>query len=49
MDKQSEDFLFKYLNNHSPTGFETSGQSPLGQNLLHTNQNLISDYFDEVF
>jgi len=26
MDKQSEDFLFKYLNNHSPTGFETSGQ-----------------------
>ena len=26
MDKQSKDFLFRYLNNHSPTGFETSGQ-----------------------
>ena len=26
MDKQSQDFLFKYLNNHSPTGFESSGQ-----------------------
>lgn len=26
MDKKSKDFLFKYLNNHSPTGFETSGQ-----------------------
>ncbi len=26
MDKKSEDFLFKYLNNHSPTGFEVSGQ-----------------------
>ena len=26
MDKQSEEFLYKYLNNHSPTGFESSGQ-----------------------
>ena len=26
MDKHSEEFLFKYLNNHSPTGFESSGQ-----------------------
>lgn len=26
MDKQSQDFLYKYLNNASPTGFEASGQ-----------------------
>ena len=26
MDKISKDFLFKYLNNPSPTGFESSGQ-----------------------
>ena len=26
MDIKSEKFLFKYLNNYSPTGFETSGQ-----------------------
>ncbi len=26
MDKQSRDFLFNYLNNPSPTGFEESGQ-----------------------
>jgi len=26
MDQQSKDFLFKYLNNASPTGFESSGQ-----------------------
>jgi putative aminopeptidase FrvX len=26
MDKRSREFLFKYLNNSSPTGFESSGQ-----------------------
>lgn len=26
MDKKSKEFLYKYLNNASPTGFETSGQ-----------------------
>ncbi|NOT74498.1 MAG: M42 family metallopeptidase [Cyclobacteriaceae bacterium] len=26
MDKKSRDFLFKYLNNSSPTGFESTGQ-----------------------
>ncbi|MFT5640772.1 MAG: putative aminopeptidase FrvX [Cyclobacteriaceae bacterium] len=26
MDKKSKDFLYKYLNNASPTGFESSGQ-----------------------
>ena len=26
MDNKSKEFLFKYLNNHSPTGFESSGQ-----------------------
>ena len=26
MDKKSQDFLYKYLNNASPTGFESSGQ-----------------------
>ncbi len=26
MDKKSKEFLFKYLNNPSPTGFESSGQ-----------------------
>lgn len=26
MNKQSEDFLYQYLNNASPTGFESSGQ-----------------------
>jgi putative aminopeptidase FrvX len=26
MDKKSKEFLFKYLNNASPTGFESSGQ-----------------------
>ncbi|MFT6054677.1 MAG: hypothetical protein ACJASP_001571, partial [Roseivirga sp.] len=26
MDKHSESFLIKYLNNASPTGFESSGQ-----------------------
>ena len=26
MEKSSKDFLYKYLNNESPTGFESSGQ-----------------------
>ena len=26
MDKKSKDFLYKYLNNPSPTGFEERGQ-----------------------
>ena len=26
MEKSSRDFLYKYLNNISPTGFETPGQ-----------------------
>ena len=26
MDKKSKEFLFEYLNNASPTGFESSGQ-----------------------
>ena len=26
MDKKSKEFLFKYLNNSSPTGFESTGQ-----------------------
>ena len=26
IDKKAEDFLFKYLNNASPTGFEAAGQ-----------------------
>ncbi|MFW5759845.1 MAG: M28 family peptidase [Cyclobacteriaceae bacterium] len=26
MDQESKEFLFKYLNNNSPTGFESSGQ-----------------------
>jgi tetrahedral aminopeptidase len=26
MHKESESFLFKYLNNTSPTGYETAGQ-----------------------
>jgi len=26
MDKKSRDFLFKYLNNAAPTGFEMEGQ-----------------------
>lgn len=48
MDKHSENFLFKYLNNASPTGFESAGQRIWLDYLkpyIHTN---LSDTYGTV-
>ncbi len=45
MDKQSRDFLFKYLNNASPTGFESSGQ----QIWLDYMKPYMQDYTVDVY
>jgi len=45
MDKKSKEFLFKYLNNASPTGFEASGQ----QIWLHYIKPYISDQVVDVY
>jgi putative aminopeptidase FrvX len=45
MDKKSREFLFKYLNNASPTGFETSGQ----QIWLDYLKPYVQDYTVDVY
>ncbi|WP_421890990.1 M42 family metallopeptidase [Marinoscillum sp.] len=45
MDSKSKDFLFKYLNNASPTGFETSGQ----EIWLDYIRPYIDDYFTDTY
>jgi putative aminopeptidase FrvX len=45
MDKKSREFLFKYLNNASPTGFESSGQ----QIWLDYMKPYIQDYTVDVY
>ena len=45
MDKKSKKFLFDYLNNSSPTGFESSGQ----QIWLDYLKPYISDYMVDVY
>jgi tetrahedral aminopeptidase len=45
MDKKSKDFLYSYLNNASPTGFEHSGQ----QIWLNYLKPYIDDYIVDVY
>lgn len=45
MDKKSREFLFKYLNNASPTGFESSGQ----QIWLDYIKPYVNDYMVDVY
>ena len=45
MDKNSEQFLYKYLNNASPTGFESSGQ----QIWLDYIKPYIHDYISDTY
>lgn len=45
MDKQSREFLFRYLNNASPTGFESSGQ----QIWLDYMKPYVQDYTVDVY
>ncbi len=45
MDKQSKAFLFEYLNNPSPTGFESSGQ----QIWLDYIRPYVQDYMVDVY
>lgn len=45
MDKKSKEFLFKYLNNASPTGFEASGQ----QIWLEYIKPYVQDYTVDVY
>lgn len=45
MDKKSKQFLYEYLNNSSPTGFESSGQ----QIWLNYIKPYINDYITDVY
>lgn len=45
MDKKSREFLFRYLNNASPTGFETPGQ----QIWLDYLKPYVDDYITDVY
>ena len=45
MDKKSKAFLFEYLNNASPTGFESSGQ----QIWLDYLKPYVNDYIVDVY
>ncbi len=45
MDNKSRDFLYKYLNNASPTGFESSGQ----QIWLDYIRPYVDDYFTDTY
>jgi tetrahedral aminopeptidase len=45
MDKKSKDFLYAYLNNASPTGFESSGQ----QLWLDYLKPYVNDYIVDVY
>lgn len=48
MDKKSKAFLFKYLNNCSPTGFETSGQQIWLDYMKAYSNDYISDAYGSV-
>ncbi|HBH22710.1 MAG TPA: peptidase M42 [Cytophagales bacterium] len=48
MDKQAKDFLYKYLNNESPTGFESSGQQIWLEYLKPYIDEYISDTYGTV-
>lgn len=48
MDKKSKAFLFKYLNNCSPTGFETSGQQIWLDYMKAFSDDYISDAYGSV-
>jgi putative aminopeptidase FrvX len=48
MDKKSKAFLFKYLNNCSPTGFETSGQQIWLEYMKAYSDDYISDAYGSV-
>lgn len=48
MDKKSKAFLFKYLNNCSPTGFETSGQQIWLDFMKSYSDDYISDAYGSV-
>ena len=50
MDKKSKEFLYAYLNNASPTGFESSGQQiwldyikPYINSISLTSMDLLSE------
>lgn len=45
MNERSKDFLYKYLNNASPTGFESSGQ----QLWLEYIRPYVDDYFTDTY
>ena len=45
MDTKSRDFLFKYLNNPSPTGFESGGQKIW----LEYVKPYVDDYFTDTY
>ena len=45
MDKKSKEFLFKYLNNASPTGFEAKGQ----QIWIDYIKPFVSEYIVDVY
>ncbi|MFK7900135.1 MAG: M42 family metallopeptidase [Cyclobacteriaceae bacterium] len=45
MDQQSKDFLYKYLNNAAPTGFETSGQQIWLDYLKPYSDDYITDIY----
>ena len=48
MDKKSKAFLYKYLNNCSPTGFETSGQQIWLDYMKAYSDDYISDAYGSV-
>jgi putative aminopeptidase FrvX len=48
MDKIAEDFLFKYLNNAAPTGFETSGQKLWLEYIKPYTDDYIQDNYGTV-
>jgi len=48
MKKQSKDFLYKYLNNASPTGFESSGQKIWLDYIKPLTDSYITDTYGSV-
>lgn len=48
MDEKSRDFLYKYLNNASPTGFETSGQRIWMDYMKPYTDQFITDTYGSV-
>ena len=47
-DSKSKSFLFEYLNNHSPTGFESSGQKIWLDYIRPYIDNYISDTYGTI-